>query len=61
MDDHVRALQRRRPGLDPQHRLVTGWQREARGGGGPQGSSGSKLSGDRIVLGVLNDQSGVYL
>ncbi|MEV0718197.1 branched-chain amino acid ABC transporter substrate-binding protein, partial [Asanoa sp. NPDC050611] len=31
------------------------------GGGGPQGSSGSKLSGDRIVLGVLNDQSGVYL
>jgi branched-chain amino acid transport system substrate-binding protein len=31
------------------------------GGGGPQGSSDSKLSGDRIVLGVLNDQSGVYL
>jgi branched-chain amino acid transport system substrate-binding protein len=31
------------------------------GGGGPQGSSDSKLTGDRIVLGVLNDQSGVYL
>ncbi|MDG4825530.1 ABC transporter substrate-binding protein [Asanoa sp. WMMD1127] len=36
--------------------LVTGC-----GGGGPQGSSDSKLSGDKIVLGVLNDQSGVYL
>jgi len=31
------------------------------GGGGPQGSSGSQLSDDKIVLGVLNDQSGVYL
>ncbi|HEX5596022.1 MAG TPA: ABC transporter substrate-binding protein [Micromonosporaceae bacterium] len=31
------------------------------GGGGPQGSSGSKLTDDKIVLGVLNDQSGVYL
>ena len=31
------------------------------GGGGPQASGDSKLSGDRIVLGVLNDQSGVYL
>jgi branched-chain amino acid transport system substrate-binding protein len=31
------------------------------GGGGPQGSSDTKLTGDKIVLGVLNDQSGVYL
>jgi len=31
------------------------------GGGGPQSSADSKLTGDRIVLGVLNDQSGVYL
>jgi branched-chain amino acid transport system substrate-binding protein len=31
------------------------------GGGGPQSSSASKLSDDKIVLGVLNDQSGVYL
>ncbi|HEX7745603.1 MAG TPA: ABC transporter substrate-binding protein [Micromonosporaceae bacterium] len=31
------------------------------GGGGPQSSGDSKLTGDKIVLGVLNDQSGVYL
>ena len=31
------------------------------GGGGPQASSESKLTDDKIVLGVLNDQSGVYL
>jgi branched-chain amino acid transport system substrate-binding protein len=30
------------------------------GGGGPQSSGGNKLSGGKIVLGVLNDQSGVY-
>ncbi|MFI6226829.1 ABC transporter substrate-binding protein [Micromonospora echinospora] len=36
--------------------LVTGC-----GGGGPQSSGDGKLSGDRIVLGVLNDQSGAYL
>ena len=30
------------------------------GGGGPQSGGGSKLSGDKIVLGVLNDQSGAY-
>ena len=30
------------------------------GGGGPRGSGGSKISDDKIVLGVLNDQSGVY-
>ena len=30
------------------------------GGGGPRSSGGSKLTGDKIVLGVLNDQSGVY-
>ncbi|MFC7545330.1 ABC transporter substrate-binding protein [Plantactinospora sp. GCM10030261] len=30
------------------------------GGGGPQGSGDSKLTDDKIVLGVLNDQSGVY-
>jgi branched-chain amino acid transport system substrate-binding protein len=30
------------------------------GGGGPRGGSESKLTGDKIVLGVLNDQSGVY-
>jgi branched-chain amino acid transport system substrate-binding protein len=30
------------------------------GGGGPRGSGGEKLTGDRIVLGVLNDQSGAY-
>src|SRR5262245_36869811 len=30
------------------------------GGGGPRSSGGSGLSGDKIVLGVLNDQSGVY-
>jgi branched-chain amino acid transport system substrate-binding protein len=29
------------------------------GGGGP-GSAGGKLTGDKIVLAVLNDQSGVY-
>jgi branched-chain amino acid transport system substrate-binding protein len=29
------------------------------GGGGP-GSAGGKISGDKIVLAVLNDQSGVY-
>ncbi|HEX6967821.1 MAG TPA: ABC transporter substrate-binding protein [Micromonosporaceae bacterium] len=31
------------------------------GGGGPKGSSDSKLTDGKIVLGVLNDQSGVYL
>ena len=30
------------------------------GGGGPQGSSDAKLTDDKLVLGVLNDQSGVY-
>ena len=30
------------------------------GGGGPRGGGGSSLSGGKIVLGVLNDQSGVY-
>jgi len=30
------------------------------GGGGPRSSAGAKLTGDKIVLGVLNDQSGVY-
>jgi branched-chain amino acid transport system substrate-binding protein len=30
------------------------------GGGGPQGSGGAKLTDDKIVFGVLNDQSGVY-
>ncbi|MBY8875348.1 ABC transporter substrate-binding protein [Micromonospora sp. PLK6-60] len=30
------------------------------GGGGPSGSGDSKLTDDKIVLGVLNDQSGVY-
>jgi branched-chain amino acid transport system substrate-binding protein len=30
------------------------------GGGGPQSGGNSKLSGDKIVLGVLNDQSGAY-
>ncbi|MGW5667736.1 ABC transporter substrate-binding protein [Micromonospora sp. NPDC003776] len=30
------------------------------GGGGPSGSGSSKLTDDKIVLGVLNDQSGVY-
>ncbi|MEV6814897.1 ABC transporter substrate-binding protein [Micromonospora sp. NPDC051296] len=30
------------------------------GGGGPQSSGDSKLTDDKIVLGVLNDQSGVY-
>ncbi|WP_433532532.1 ABC transporter substrate-binding protein [Micromonospora sp. CA-263727] len=30
------------------------------GGGGPQSPGDSKLTDDRIVLGVLNDQSGVY-
>jgi branched-chain amino acid transport system substrate-binding protein len=30
------------------------------GGGGPQSSGGSSVSGGKIVLGVLNDQSGVY-
>ena len=29
------------------------------GGGGPRGGGG-KLTDDKIVLGVLNDQSGVY-
>lgn len=28
------------------------------GGGGPQSSGDGKLTGDKIVLGVLNDQSG---
>ncbi|MBO4204932.1 ABC transporter substrate-binding protein [Micromonospora echinofusca] len=31
------------------------------GGGGPQASGDQKLTDDKIVLGVLNDQSGVYL
>jgi branched-chain amino acid transport system substrate-binding protein len=31
------------------------------GGGGPKSSGSSKLTDDKIVLGVLNDQSGVYL
>lgn len=31
------------------------------GGGGPRGSANSKLTDDKIVLGVLNDQSGPYL
>jgi len=30
------------------------------GGGGPRSSGGEKLSDGKIVLGVLNDQSGVY-
>ena len=30
------------------------------GGGGPRGGGGTSLSGGKIVLGVLNDQSGVY-
>ena len=30
------------------------------GGGGPRSSGSSKLTDDKIVLGVLNDQSGVY-
>lgn len=30
------------------------------GGGGPRGGGGSKLTDGKIVLGVLNDQSGVY-
>jgi branched-chain amino acid transport system substrate-binding protein len=30
------------------------------GGGGPKASGESKLTDDKIVLGVLNDQSGVY-
>jgi branched-chain amino acid transport system substrate-binding protein len=30
------------------------------GGGGPQSSSSDKLSDSKIVLGVLNDQSGAY-
>src|SRR3954447_10023411 len=30
------------------------------GGGGPRGSSDSKLTGDKLVLGVLNDQSATY-
>ena len=30
------------------------------GGGGPQSGSSAKLSGNKIVLGVLNDQSGAY-
>jgi branched-chain amino acid transport system substrate-binding protein len=30
------------------------------GGGGPKASGGTKLSDAKIVLGVLNDQSGVY-
>ncbi|HEX8970156.1 ABC transporter substrate-binding protein [Oryzihumus sp.] len=30
------------------------------GGGGPSGSSGSKLSDGKVVLGVLTDLSGVY-
>ncbi|GIH06326.1 ABC transporter permease [Rhizocola hellebori] len=30
------------------------------GGGGPSTSGGGKLSDDKVVFGVLNDQSGVY-
>jgi branched-chain amino acid transport system substrate-binding protein len=30
------------------------------GGGGPQAGGESKLSNDKIVIGLLNDQSGVY-
>jgi branched-chain amino acid transport system substrate-binding protein len=30
------------------------------GGGGPQSGGDQKLTGDKIVLGVLNDQSGAY-
>jgi len=30
------------------------------GGGGPRSSGGGGITGDKIVLGVLNDQSGVY-
>jgi branched-chain amino acid transport system substrate-binding protein len=30
------------------------------GGGGPKGDSGAKISDGKIVLGVLNDQSGAY-
>jgi len=30
------------------------------GGGGPRGDAGAKLTDNKIVLGVLNDQSGVY-
>jgi branched-chain amino acid transport system substrate-binding protein len=30
------------------------------GRGGPSGGGGSEISGDKIVLAVLNDQSGVY-
>ena len=30
------------------------------GGGGPQSGGDGKLTDDKIVLGVLNDQSGVY-
>ncbi|HEY3261865.1 MAG TPA: ABC transporter substrate-binding protein [Pseudonocardiaceae bacterium] len=30
------------------------------GRGGPSGGGGAKISGDKIVLAVLNDQSGVY-
>jgi branched-chain amino acid transport system substrate-binding protein len=30
------------------------------GGGGPQTGGGSTLSNDKIVIGLLNDQSGVY-
>ena len=30
------------------------------GGGGPKGADGAKFSDDKIVIGVLNDQSGAY-
>ena len=30
------------------------------GGGGPQSAGASKLTNDKIVIGLLNDQSGVY-
>ena len=30
------------------------------GGGGPQSGGASKLTNDKIVIGLLNDQSGVY-
>ena len=30
------------------------------GAGGPQSGSGGGLSDDKVVIGLLNDQSGVY-
>jgi branched-chain amino acid transport system substrate-binding protein len=40
--------------------LVVGLAAAGCGGGGPRSSGSSKLTDDKIVLGVLNDQSGVY-